>query len=164
MLTADEIDAVALGAHWVAGHADPALARAARDVLAKIENVLPEELRPFIADPTTRTAPAWDRYEDGIDAAQLRAQIRASRKLRIDYADEHGAVTERTVWPLMIGYLDARRILIGWCELRGDYRSFRLDRIRDAAFLDDPIPGRPAQMRAEWLRRVRHEAAATSRT
>lgn len=164
MLTADEIDAVALGAHWVAGHADPALARAARDVLAKIENVLPEELRPFISDPTTRTAPAWDEYEDGIDAAQLRAQIRAARKLRIDYADEHGAATERTVWPLMIGYLDARRILIGWCELRGDYRSFRLDRIRDAAFLDDLIPGRPAQLRAEWLRRVRHEAAARSRT
>jgi predicted DNA-binding transcriptional regulator YafY len=161
MLTADEIDAVALGAHWVAGHADPALARAARDVLAKIENVLPEELRPFIADPTARTAPAWDRYEDGIDASQLRAHIRAARKLRIGYADEHGAVTDRTVWPLMIGYLDARRILIGWCELRGDYRSFRLDRIRDAEFLDDPIPGRPAQMRAEWLRRVRREANAT---
>ncbi|NML07521.1 YafY family protein [Sphingomonas sp. G-3-2-10] len=161
MLTADEIDAVALGAHWVAGHADPALARAARDVLAKIENVLPEELRPFIADPTARTAPAWDRYEDGLDAAQLRAQIRAARKLRIGYADESSAVTERTVWPLMIGYLDARRILIGWCELRGDYRSFRLDRIREAEFLDDPIPGRPAQMRAEWLRRVRREASAT---
>ncbi len=162
MLTADEIDAVALGVHWVAGHADPALARAARDVLAKIESVLPDELRPFIDDPTARTPPAWDRYEDGIDAAQLRIWIRAARKLRIDYADESGAVTDRTVWPLLIGYLDARRILVGWCELRQDYRSFRLDRIRAADFLDDAIPGRPAQMRAEWLRRVRRDATSRS--
>src|SRR5690349_21533873 len=36
MLTADEIDAVALGAHWVAEHGDPGLVRAAQDVLAKI--------------------------------------------------------------------------------------------------------------------------------
>ena len=79
---------------------------------------------------------------------------------RPQHADEHGAVTERTVWPLLIGYLDARRILVGWCELRQDYRSFRLDRIRAADFLDDAIPGRPAQMRAEWLKRVRAEATS----
>jgi predicted DNA-binding transcriptional regulator YafY len=155
MLTADEIDAVALGAHWVAGHADPALARAARDLLAKIESVLPEEMRPWLGDPTARTVPSWDPLPDGLDPTQLRNWIRAARKLRIDYADEHGAVTERTVWPLLIGYLDARRILVGWCELRQDYRSFRLDRIRAAEFLDESVPGRPAQMRAEWLKRIR---------
>ncbi len=154
MLTADEIDAVALGAHWVAGHADPALARAARDVLAKVESVLPEEMRPFLADPTARTAPAWDRPVDGLDAAQLRAWIRAAKKLDIAYADEQGRLTERTVWPLLIGYLDARRILVAWCELRADFRTFRLDRIRSATFLDAPIPGRPALLRARWLKEV----------
>ncbi|WBY07555.1 HTH domain-containing protein [Sphingomonas sp. 7/4-4] len=51
MLTADEIDAVALGVQWVAGHADPALARAARDVLAKVAAVLPDDMRAFLEDP-----------------------------------------------------------------------------------------------------------------
>ncbi|MEZ0243968.1 MAG: helix-turn-helix transcriptional regulator [Sphingomonas sp.] len=160
MLTADEIDAVALGVHWVAGHADPALARAARDVLAKIESVLPEELRPWLGDPAVRTVPSWESLPDGLDPAQLRRWIRAAKKVRLSYADQEGAVTERIVWPLLIGYLDARRILVGWCELRQDYRSFRLDRIRAADFLDDAIPGRPAHMRAEWLKRVRGEATS----
>src|SRR6516225_6599651 len=36
MLTSDEVEAAALGAQWVAGHGDAALARAARDLIAKI--------------------------------------------------------------------------------------------------------------------------------
>ena len=47
MFTADEVDAVALGAQWVAGHADPALARAAHDVLAKLAAVFPKRTVPL---------------------------------------------------------------------------------------------------------------------
>ncbi|MEP9359470.1 YafY family protein [Sphingomonas sp. KR3-1] len=151
MLTADEIDAVALGATWVAGHADESLARAAQDLLAKIAAVLPEEMRPFLGNPAMRAVPVWDRPKDGIDAAELRAWIRAGRKLHLDYADEQGRATQRTVWPLMIGYADATRVLLAWCELRGDFRTFRLDRITAAAFLDAAIPGSPAQLRTRWL-------------
>jgi len=157
MLTADEIDAVALGATWVAGHADDGLARAASDLLAKIAAVLPEEMRPYLGNPAARAVPAWDRPRDGIDAAQLRAWIRAGRKLHLDYADEQGRATSRTVWPLMIGYADATRVLIAWCELRAGFRTFRLDRIVASAFLDDAIPGSTAQLRARWLKAVREE-------
>lgn len=150
MLTADEIDAVALGAQWVAGHADPALARAARDVLAKVASVLPEEMRPFLTDPAARTPPAWDAPADTIDAAELRAAIRGARKLAIRYTDQEGRTSERTVWPLVIGYLDAVRVLIAWCELRAGFRSFRLDRIAEARYLDDRIPKDPAALRRQW--------------
>ena len=60
MLTPDEIEAAVLGAQWVAGRNDPALARAARDLLAKIEAVVPENLRPFVAEPTLAAPPALD--------------------------------------------------------------------------------------------------------
>ncbi|HVJ02073.1 MAG TPA: YafY family protein [Sphingomonas sp.] len=150
MLTTDEIDAVALGAQWVAGHADPALARAARDVLAKIASVLPDEMRPFLEDPAARTPPAFHAPADTIDAAALRTAIRAARKVAIRYSDEAGRASERTVWPLVIGYLDAVRVLIAWCELRRDFRSFRLDRIASADFLDDRIPHDPAALRRQW--------------
>lgn len=150
MLTADEIDAVALGAQWVAGHADPALARAARDVLAKIAAVLPEEMRGFLEDPSARTPPAWDVAADRVDASQLRTVIRAGRKIAIRYTDLAGAQTERTVWPLVIGYLDAVRVLIGWCELRQGFRSFRLDRIDACEPLDVRIPVDPGTMRRKW--------------
>jgi predicted DNA-binding transcriptional regulator YafY len=57
MLTADEIEAVVLGAQWVAGHSDKALANAARDVVAKVAAVVPEHLRPFVAEPSVGSKP-----------------------------------------------------------------------------------------------------------
>jgi len=158
MFTTDEIEAIALGTQWVAVHADPELARAARDVMAKVATVLPEELRPFLDDPAARAPPSWDRPADGIDVATLRAWIHAHRIIAIAYRDGEGRRSERRVWPLMIGYQDARRILVGWCELRGDFRSFRLDRIEEAEFLDERIPRSPAALRREWLKSVSRTA------
>jgi len=159
MLTADEIDAVALGAHWVAEHADPVLARAALDVLAKVAAVLPEDMRPFLMDPPARSVRVWKPPVDGLDVAQLRAWIRAGRKLGLSYGDENDRQTERVVWPLLIGYRDATRLLVAWCELRDDFRTFRLDRIRQADFLDALIPQRPVMLRAKWQRRMQEEWA-----
>jgi predicted DNA-binding transcriptional regulator YafY len=152
MLTADEVDAVSLGVHWVAQHGDSALARAASDVLAKIAAVLPEEIRPFLGDSPARSVPSWNRPPDGLDVGQLRLWIRNSQKLAIAYQDESERLTERTLWPLLIGYRDATRLLVAWCELRGDFRTFRLDRIQHATFLDAAIPGRPALLRAQWMK------------
>ncbi|ATY32464.1 helix-turn-helix transcriptional regulator [Sphingomonas psychrotolerans] len=150
MLTADEIDAVALGVQWVAGHADPALARAAKDVLAKVAAVLPEEMRGFLEDPSARTPPAWDPVVHRVDAAELRGAIRAARKIAIHYTDPSGTGTERTIWPLVIGYLDSARVLIAWCELRKGFRTFRLDRIDAVTFLPDRIPSDPGALRRKW--------------
>jgi predicted DNA-binding transcriptional regulator YafY len=150
MLTADEIDAVALGVQWVAGHADPALARAAHDVLAKVAAVLPEEMRGFLEDPSSRTPPAWDQTVDRIDVSGLRSAIRAARKIAIRYTDPSGTGTNRILWPLVIGYLDSVRVLIAWCELRQDFRTFRLDRIDAMTFLADRIPADPGTLRRKW--------------
>ena len=65
MLTSDEVEAAVLGAQWVAGHGDAALARAARDLIAKIAATVPENLRPLILDPSARTPPAWKIPPDG---------------------------------------------------------------------------------------------------
>jgi len=154
MLTADEIDAVALGAHWVAEHGDRGLGRAALDVLAKVAAVLPKDLRPFLMDNPARAVRIWNKAPDGLDVTQLRIWIRTGRKLAIDYSDESERTTQRTIWPLLIGYRDATRLLVAWCELRADFRTFRLDRIRGADFIDAPIPKRPAMLRAEYLKRL----------
>lgn len=150
MLTGEELDAVALGTQWVCGHGDEALASAARDVLAKISAVLPEESRIFLTDPALGTPPGWNEQKDGIDPAKLRASIRRGAKIRLRYEDEKGSESERTVWPLLIGYLDQARVLIAWCELRRGFRSFRLDRIRESGFLDEKIPIDPPTLRRRW--------------
>jgi predicted DNA-binding transcriptional regulator YafY len=152
MLTSDEVEAVVLGAQWVVVHADHGLARAAADVLAKIAAIVPEHLRAQIEDPAVATPPAWtERAADGVDPAALRAWCLQGRKLRVDYADAAGTPSARVVWPFLVGYAEGVRALMAWCELRGDFRTFRLDRIRAVAFLDDRYPERRATLRRRWL-------------
>jgi predicted DNA-binding transcriptional regulator YafY len=159
MLTSEEAEAAALGAQWVEGHGDPALARAARDLLAKIAAVVPNEMVPLITDAVARTAPGWRIAPDSVDASRLRTAIRRGSKIRLTYRDEQNRVSERIVWPVAIGYLDAARLLAAWCELREDFRSFRLDRIIAADVLEERYPVRPAALRAQWLARFRDGAA-----
>lgn len=152
MLTPDEIEAAVLGAQWVAGRADPVLANAARDLIAKIAETVPERLQPLALEPASRTPPKWDLDDDRIDAVQLRTHIHAGKKLRLHYRDEQGRTSERTIWPIAIGYLETVRHLVAWCELRRDFRSFRIDRVTEAIFLDEKYPERRAALRAKWMK------------
>jgi predicted DNA-binding transcriptional regulator YafY len=152
MLTPDEIEAAVLGAKWVSGHADPALAKAADDLMAKILAAVPDRLRPYILDPSGGVPPAREIPKDGLDVAQARAWIHAGRKLRIHYRDEQGRETQRTIWPVAIGYLETVRMIAAWCELRRDFRHFRTDRVLEAEFLQERHPERPSALKAKWRR------------
>ncbi|MDA0241176.1 MAG: YafY family protein, partial [Proteobacteria bacterium] len=138
MLTPDEIEAAVLGAQWVAGRGDPAMARGARDLIAKISDVVPEDLRPLVLD-SPMMAPAWsDRGpEDAVDMERVRTWIRRRGKLRIDYGDEKGKPSQRVIWPIAIAYFETVRLIVAWCELRTDFRHFRTDRIQHAEFLEE---------------------------
>jgi predicted DNA-binding transcriptional regulator YafY len=140
-----------LGAQWVAGHGDAALARAARDLMAKIAATVPENLRPLVLDASARTSPGCHIPPDGLDVARTRAWIRLGRKIAFTYLDAENRKTERVIWPTVVGYHEAVRLLIGWCELRKDFRSFRIDRILGATFMEERFPARPSQLRAKWL-------------
>ncbi len=160
MLTPDEIEAAVLGAQWVAGRGDPVLANAARDLIAKITSVVPERLRPFIADPAIGTRPARAPAVDGIDLARTREWIREGRKIRIDYRDERGDHSLRVIWPVIVGFFDEKRMLAAWCELRQDFRHFRADRVISAEFLDDRFDSRPGALRQRWKRHLADKHAA----
>jgi predicted DNA-binding transcriptional regulator YafY len=150
MLTPDEIEAAVLGAQWVTLRGDAALARAAQDLIAKIGAAVPERLRPFALEPSTRAATNYNVVPDGLDMAQVRGAIRAARKIKLTYRDEQEQETLRTVWPFAVGYHETVRIMVAWCELRKDFRSFRTDRVAEAEFLDERYPERPATLRARW--------------
>ena len=152
MLTPDEIEAVVLGAQWVAGRSDKALATAARDVVAKIAAVVPERLRPFVAEPSVGVKPTIAEPDENIDPACLRLAIREGRKLRLRYRSEAGEETERTVWPVILGYAETSRLLVAWCELRQGFRHFRTDRIIEASLLDETVGLRQGELRRRWQR------------
>ncbi|MBW3245805.1 YafY family transcriptional regulator [Epibacterium sp. DP7N7-1] len=149
MLTSDELDAAVLGAHWVASRGEPDLAKAALNLLAKIEVVVPERLRPHVLEPATSVAPIAPAFE-AVDSAMLRNAIRAHRKLTVVYEDDSGARTNRVVWPILLGYRDVGRILAAWCELRSGFRYFRTDRMISADMLEQRIPENARALRARW--------------
>jgi predicted DNA-binding transcriptional regulator YafY len=156
MLTADEIEAAVLGAQFVIGRGDPELARAARDLVAKIGAAVPERLRPFVVDPATTASRGKNVAPDAIDMAQVRQCIRAGRKIALGYRDEQGRDTERVIWPVAIGFHETTRLIAAWCELREDFRHFRTDRVASALFLEERYPARPGALRASW-RKSLHE-------
>jgi len=156
MLTPDEIEAAVLGAQWVSRRGDPALSRAAQDLIAKIAAAVPERLRPYVLEPSTAAPPSMYARQDALDMAQVRLHIRGGRKIDLTYRDEQGRDSRRLVWPITVGYLDTVRLLIAWCELRQDFRSFRTDRVVEAAFLDERYPDRPAALRARWMKTKEH--------
>ncbi|TMV50539.1 WYL domain-containing protein, partial [Thioclava sp. BHET1] len=79
-----------------------------------------------------------------------RHAIRQGRKLRLSYRAESGAETERVIWPVILGISETTRILIAWCELREDFRHFRLDRILTMEVTDAPHGLRPGELRRRW--------------
>lgn len=150
MLTADEVEAVVLGAQWVAERRDRLLSSAARDVIAKIAAVVPEHLRPYIAEPSVAAKPSLDAADVCIDMSSVRGAIRDGLKLRLRYRSETGEETMRTVWPVVLGYAETGCVLIAWCELRQDFRHFRTDRMGAAEVLDVAIGLRSGELRRRW--------------
>lgn len=155
MLTPDELEAAVLGAQWVAQRSDPALARAARDLIAKITAAVPDRLKPYITEPTVSTPPPQASPADMLNIVQVREWIRLGRKLRISYRDEHGHASERTIWPVLIGYADAVRLLAAWCELRQEFRHFRMDRISGARFIGEPYDVQRRTLMARWKQHMK---------
>jgi predicted DNA-binding transcriptional regulator YafY len=145
MFNEDEIEALVLGARVVKGWGDPALARAAEDVLTKVEAVLPPKLKGRIADATLFALNLREQKEVSAQLGTFRGAIRESRKVSLDYVDRVAQPTTRTIWPLGLFYWGLTWTVGGWCELRNEFRNFRLDRIAGARVTDrrfQETPGR----------------------
>lgn len=149
MFAEEELEALVLGARWVAERGDPQLGAAARAALAKIAAVLPPDLREALPATGLMVGPIA-APEPEPDLALLRGAIRRERKLAITYRDGRGAETARVIWPFGLGYFERVRVLLAWCELRGDLRAFRTDRIGQAAETGERYPRRRAALLAAW--------------
>ncbi len=150
MFTIEEIEAISVGARMVHRLRDPKLQEAAEAVLAKVSVVLPDRLRPHIAEAPIYVSPGLAAEAEGADVADLRAAIRESRKLYIAYADEKGRRTNRTVWPIAMAYYVDVTLVGAWCELRADYRNFRIERIQSSKVLDEHFDQDNGRLFREW--------------
>lgn len=131
MFTRDEITALVAGARLIRAWGGLEMARAAEEALVKIDSVLPDEVRTraksveihaMAPEMTDELRGRLDRMERCIDA-----QFRLS----IAYRREDGQCSERVIRPLALWFWGKVWTLISWCELRDDFRMFRVDRIMD---------------------------------
>lgn len=129
MFTRDEIVALVAGARMVRAFGGAQMARAAEEALVKIGAVLPgqEKLR---LSRTEIHMPDWvvdDASRRSIDL--LERAIDERDVLRLAYTDEAGQTSARDVRPLGLWFWGKVWTLVAWCELRHDFRAFRIDRI-----------------------------------
>ena len=150
MFSEEEIEALVLGSQWVARRADAPLGNAARNALAKIGAVLPADLKESFDSGNLLVGPGPTIAAGDSELQRIRAAIRSERMLDIAYADESGRASERRVWPFALAFFERTRVVVAWCELRRDYRSFRTDRIKTLRTTNKRYPRRRQAMLKEW--------------
>lgn len=162
--TDDELEALVLGLREVELIGDPALSRAASQVLRKLQGRLPQRQSHRLSHAVL-TATRFDRpAPPAIEVAELRQATWDEQTVEFAYTDMHGARTRRRVDPLSIVYMDRASVLIGWCHLRQADRVFRLDRMRDLTGTDQSFrPNRVPKLRAALARIKAERAQAEAR-
>jgi predicted DNA-binding transcriptional regulator YafY len=158
MFDRDEIQALVLGARIVHQFGDQALARASDSILAKVAAIVPTDLAPLVGD-TPLFVPSIVRAGPTADAlTHAREALIARRKLELRYATADGAATQRTVRPLGIFFWGRTWTLAAWCELRQDFRNFRLDRVAASTMLDETFAEEAGKALRDMLARYGPEA------
>jgi predicted DNA-binding transcriptional regulator YafY len=152
--TFEQLDALAIGLSFVEVAGDASLSQAAQEVRAKLQAALPEPEKRKLEN-----APLFASRRQGHATPMLKAVRRAIREaevLRLQYGDGDGKETERRVRPLAIWAFTDGWLFVGWCELRKDFRAFRLDRIVTVEatgehFVEEPGKGLSTYLSAKLL-------------
>jgi predicted DNA-binding transcriptional regulator YafY len=155
MFSRGEIEAIVLGTRMVEAWGGAELAESAREALKKIEAVVPPDLRARIERthlyaPSYRVPEALRRRLDTLNEA-----IRDRRVAAIDYRREDGGASQRRIRPLGLYFWGGAWTVVAWCELRVDFRSFRIDRMDRVDVLEERFRDEPDKSLRAFLSRMR---------
>ncbi|MBB3976052.1 putative DNA-binding transcriptional regulator YafY [Rhizobium azooxidifex] len=151
MFSIEETEAIVLALALLERTGDADLKAAARRVGDKIAGAVPPPLRQTLS---ARALHAWGttpRQPEGIDLATVRRAIRDEEKLLIDYRDEYGRASERTIRPIALIYYSETANIVAWCELREAIRNFRADRVEACAATGAHFRGGGDTLRQVWI-------------
>ncbi|WP_394200494.1 helix-turn-helix transcriptional regulator [Shewanella waksmanii] len=149
MFNEQELEAIQVGMRMVQTWGGKELGQAAKQAMIKVEAVLPQRLQAYQS-----LMFAVDYFVDDDDFKYLdilRAAANARCFIDITYEDAKQSQTQRRLRPLAIYFWKATWTLLAWCELRDDFRNFRVDRIVSVNKLDDHFALTPGQELSDYL-------------
>lgn len=146
MLNAVELEALRSGIRRVAEGDDPVLARAAQGLAAKIAAVTPA---PAEADVLFSFTGSED-HRAPAHLPLIRAAIKAKERLTVTYIEMTGAESHRDIRPLALNLKGRVWTLAAFCEARGDFRSFRVDRMVAVLPTGERFPDEPGRRLADY--------------
>ena len=129
MFSSTEIEALVLGARMLRAWGGTELGRSADSVLDKVYAAIPEELRHHLTNNHLFVLRFGERTDISQTLDIMRNAIDQRRYLDLHYQRKDGEMSQRTVKPLGLFFWGQTWTLASWCELRAEFRSFRLDRI-----------------------------------
>jgi predicted DNA-binding transcriptional regulator YafY len=150
MFTAEETEAILVGALLTRRTGDPGLKAAADNVLSKIAAILPSALQGQMTSPSFFVSEHGASEPAVADLALIRRAIRTRNKLEIDYLDREGEPTSRRIWPIAVAYFVEVTLVCAWCELRNDYRHFRADRIQSLKVSEETFSTDGGKLLKDW--------------
>ncbi|MCU0901347.1 MAG: YafY family transcriptional regulator [Cypionkella sp.] len=148
ILTGAELDALRMGVRLVADGPDPALARAARMLATKIASVTPAPPEDDADDLFDFTGKEANRATAHVPL--LRRAIKTRERLTLTYIDPEGRESHRDIRPLALDLTGRVWTLAAWCEQRGGFRSFRVDRIMALVETGETFDDEPGRRLADY--------------
>ncbi|MEI2297644.1 helix-turn-helix transcriptional regulator [Ensifer sp. MJa1] len=151
MFSIEETEAIAVALALLSRTGDEELKAAAIRVNNKITAAVPEPLRLAFRSQALH---AWGTVAPsplGIDLALVRRAIRDEQKLELNYRDELGRATDRTILPVALIYYSETANIVAWCELRQAIRNFRADRVEHCEAASAFFPGDGNRLRELWV-------------
>ena len=155
MFTRPEIEALVLGARMVRAWGGAEQGEAAAQALNKIEAVLPADLRDRV-DQTLLFALNFKVNPETKHCVDALNHAAGERKfVEFDYEREDGEKSHRQVRPLGLYFWGGAWTLASWCDLRQDFRSFRVDRMSQLQMLEQPFPNDPSRSLQAYIEKMR---------
>ncbi|MEP1575636.1 helix-turn-helix transcriptional regulator [Roseibium album] len=162
MFTRDEIVALLAGARLIRAWGGAAMARAAEEAMIKIDAVIPEKMRvrqneveihAFAPEMTAQVRDLIDRLEAAADTR---------KSLSVAYMDGKGDASRRVIRPLGLWFWGKVWTLVAWCELRRDFRMFRLDRMSDVEETGEAFRPEPGKTLKDFYRSMEQQGYGRS--
>jgi predicted DNA-binding transcriptional regulator YafY len=137
MFTSEELLALLVGSKMVQTWGDSALASGANSALTKITAILPEKLKVKSEHSPIVVPDCFRNEENAMLSHVIRSAIEAQNLLEIEYVDAKDKLSNRVIEPLGLVYWGVKWTIVAFCQLRKDYREFRVDRLINCHTLNE---------------------------